>query len=151
MSTAKLQHIKFSEEEKFLILEELSLLKDIVIPKSGWYKNTLAWQRAWEEITAAVNSLSPLAWCTPNKICKKWHNVVMDACRELAVEEQPLLHQWPQEKLFHSFSLFNKPGLGISDPLLSALAFRARAASGPPQDAGGHLVLALPHRDPVSS
>nr|XP_009665116.1 PREDICTED: uncharacterized protein LOC104138924 [Struthio camelus australis] len=35
MATSKLKQIKFSEEEKFLILEEFSLHKDILIPKSG--------------------------------------------------------------------------------------------------------------------
>ncbi|KAF1418976.1 hypothetical protein FQV24_0005362, partial [Spheniscus mendiculus] len=130
MSMTKPKRIKFSKEKKFLILEEFSLCKDILIPKSGWYKNTLAWQCAWEEITAAINSLSLLVRCMPDKICKKWHNI--DARRELAVEKHSLLCQRPQEELFHNvFTLFNKPGPGLPDPPLSASASRARAASGP--------------------
>ena len=133
MSTAKSKRIKFSEEEKFLILEEFSLHKDVLIPKSGRYRNTLDRQRAWEEIAATVDSLSPLVQRTPDEIRKKWHNMVINACRELAVEKHPLLCPWPQEQLFHNiFALFNKPGPGLLDPLLSALAFRARAANGPP-------------------
>ncbi|XP_054700130.1 uncharacterized protein LOC129213658 [Grus americana] len=134
MSTAKPKRIKFSEEEKFLILEEFSLRKDILIPKSGRYKHTLARQRAWEEIAAAVNSLSPLVQRTPDEIRKKWHNMVINARRELAVDKHPLLRQRPQEKLFQNiFALFNKPSPGLPDPLLSASAFRARAASSPPR------------------
>lgn len=128
-SMAKLKGVKFSEEGKFLILNEFSLCKDILIPKSGRYKNTPAWQRTWEEI-AATNSLRPLVQCTPHKIRKKWHNMVIDARRELALEKHPLLRQRPQEKLFHIFAFFNKPGLGLPDLLLSAMAFRA--ARGPP-------------------
>ncbi|XP_075371975.1 uncharacterized protein LOC142416371 [Mycteria americana] len=132
MSTAKPKCIKFSEEEKFLILEEFSLRKDVLIPKRGQCKNTVAQQCAWEEIAAAINSLSPLVRRTPAEIHKKRHNMVIDACRELAVEKHPLLRQRPQEKLFHSiFALFNKPGPGPPDPLLSASASRARAARGP--------------------
>ncbi|KAM7089834.1 uncharacterized protein J5F26_011857 isoform 2-T2 [Ciconia maguari] len=100
MSTAKPKCIKFYEEEKFLILEEFSLRKDVLIPKSGRCKNTLPRQRAWEEIAAAVNSLRPLVWRMPDEIHKKWHNMVIDVCRELAVEKHPLLRQRPQEKLF---------------------------------------------------
>lgn len=128
-SMAKLKCVKFSEEGKFLILDEFSLRKDTLIPKSGRYKNTPAWRRAWEEI-AATNSLGPLVQRTPDEIRKKWHNMVIDAHRELALEKHPLLHQRPQEKLFHIFAFFNKPGLGLPDLLLSATAFRA--ASGPP-------------------
>ncbi|KAM6246964.1 uncharacterized protein LJ264_010615 [Porphyrio hochstetteri] len=133
MGTAKPKRIKFSEEEKFLILEEFSLRKDILIPKSGRYKNTLARQRAWEEIAAAVNSLSPLVQRTPEEIRKKWHNMVISARREVAVEKHPLLRQRPQEKLFQNiFALFNKPGPELPHMLLPTSAFRARAASGNP-------------------
>ncbi|KAM9625262.1 uncharacterized protein ACIBXB_018838 [Morphnus guianensis] len=120
----------FSEEEKFLILDEFSLRKDILIPKSGQYKNTPDWQRAWEEIAAATNPLSPLVQRTPDEIRKKRHNMVIDARRELALEKHPLLRRRPQEKLLHIFTFFNKPGLGLPDLPLSASAFRA--ASGPP-------------------
>ncbi|XP_032864091.2 uncharacterized protein LOC116965359 [Tyto alba] len=133
MSAGKSKRIKFSEEEKFLILEEFSLRKDILIPKSGRYKNTLDRQRAWEEIAAAVNNLSPLVQRTPDEIRKKWHNMVLDARRELAVEKHPLLRQRPQERLFHNiFALFNKPSPGLPDPLLSASTLRARTDSSPP-------------------
>ncbi|XP_074743033.1 uncharacterized protein LOC141951115 [Strix uralensis] len=132
MSAAKSKRIKFSEEEKFLILEEFSLRKDILIPKSGRYKHTLDRQRAWEEIAAAVNNLSPLVQRTPDEIRKKWHNMVLDARRELAVEKHPLLRQRPQERLFHNiFALFNKPSPGLPDPLLSASPLRARADGSP--------------------
>ncbi|CAM9541270.1 unnamed protein product [Bubo scandiacus] len=124
MSAAKSKRIKFSEEEKFLILEEFSLRKDILIPKSGRYKHTLDRQRAWEEIAAAVNNLSPLVQRTPDEIRKKWHNMVLDARRELAVEKHPLLRQRPQERLFHNiFALFNKPSPGPApESLLGAAA-----------------------------
>lgn len=129
MSTAKPKRIKFSEEEKFLILEEFGLHKDILIAKSSWYKNTMAWQCTWEEIVAAVDSLSPLVQRTPDEIRKKWQNMVIDICRELAVEKHLLLHQWPQEKLLHNiFTLFNKPSPGLLELLLTATAFRARTA-----------------------
>ncbi|XP_035196031.1 translation initiation factor IF-2-like isoform X1 [Oxyura jamaicensis] len=149
MSAAKPKRIKFSEEEKFLILEEFSLRKDILIPKSGRYKNTLDRQRAWEEIAAAVNSLSPLVQRTPDEIRKKWHNMVIDARKELAMEKHPLLRQRPQEKLFHNiFALFNKPSPQLPDPLLSGSSFRVTAAgvpAGPPaplRAAGGMLEVA---------
>ncbi|XP_032054926.1 vegetative cell wall protein gp1-like [Aythya fuligula] len=149
MSAAKPKRIKFSEEEKFLILEEFSLRKDILIPKSGRYKNTLDRQRAWEEIAAAVNSLSPLVQRTPDEIRKKWHNMVIDARKELAMEKHPLLRQRPQEKLFHNiFALFNKPSPQLPDPLLSGSSFRVTAAGVPPGPpaplcvAGGMLEVA---------
>lgn len=111
MSAAKPKRIKFSDEEKFLILEEFSLRKDILIPKSGRYRNTQDRQRAWEEIAAAVNALSPVVRRTAEEIRKKWHNMVLDARRELAADKHPLLRQRPQERLFHHiFALFNKPG-----------------------------------------
>ncbi|XP_067396016.1 myb-related transcription factor, partner of profilin-like [Emydura macquarii macquarii] len=132
MTTAKPKRLKFSEEEKFIILEEFSLRKDILIPKSGRYKNTMDRQRAWEEITAAVNSLSPLVQRTPDEIRKKWHNMVIDARKELTTVKHPLLRQRPQERLFHNiFALFNKTGPELAEPLLPGSAFRTKPASGP--------------------
>nr|XP_006134846.1 uncharacterized protein LOC102456426 [Pelodiscus sinensis] len=130
MTTAKPKRLKFSEEEKFLILEEFSLRKDILIPKSGRYKNTMDRQRAWEEITAAVNSLSPLVQRTPDEIRKKWHNMVVDARKELTTVKHPLLRQRPQERLFHNiFALFNKTGPELAEPLLPGPALRTKPSS----------------------
>ncbi|XP_075290558.1 uncharacterized protein LOC142362977, partial [Opisthocomus hoazin] len=142
MSAAKSKRIKFSEEEKFLILEEFSLRKDILIPKSGRYKNTVVRQRAWEEIAAAVNSLSPLVQRTPDEIRRKWDNMVLDARRELAVEKHPLLRQRPREKLFRNiFALLNAPGPA---PPLPAAVLGARAAGGAPDPPA--LPGTAPHR-----
>ncbi|KAM6052358.1 uncharacterized protein VSU04_011739 isoform 1-T1 [Chlamydotis macqueenii] len=143
MSTAKPRRMKFSEEEKFLILEEFRLRKDILIPENGRYKNTLARRRAWEEIAAAVNSLSPLVRRSPEEIRRKWHNMVDDARRELAVGKNPLHRQRPQQKLFHSiFALFNKPIPRVLDPMISAPDPRARASSSSPrtQEAASDLL-----------
>nr|XP_042697507.1 uncharacterized protein LOC101951272 isoform X2 [Chrysemys picta bellii] len=132
MTTAKPKRLKFSEEEKFLILEEFSLRKDILIPKSGRYRNTMDRQRAWEEITAAVNSLSPLVQRTPDEIRKKWHNMVIDARKELTTVKHPMLRQRPQERLFHNiFALFNKTGPELAEPLLLGPGFRTKPSSGP--------------------
>ncbi|XP_030316688.1 vegetative cell wall protein gp1-like [Calypte anna] len=126
------RRLKFSEEEKFLILEEVSLRKDILIPRSGRYKNTPARQRAWEEIAAAVSSLSPLVHRTPDEIRRKWDNMVIDARRELAMQKHPVLRQRPQKQLSHNIlALFDKPGPGLPEPPLSASTFGVRAASDP--------------------
>ncbi|XP_065595064.1 myb-related transcription factor, partner of profilin-like [Cyrtonyx montezumae] len=129
MSAAKPKRIKFSEEEKFLILEEFSLRKDILIPKSGRYRNTQDRQRAWEEIAAAVNALSPVVRRTAEEIRRKWHNMVLEARRELAAHKHPLLRQRPQERLFHHiFALFNKP----APPLAPSFGLPAAAPDLPP-------------------
>lgn len=135
MSAAKPKRIKFSDEEKFLILEEFSLRKDILIPKSGRYRNTQDRQRAWEEIAAAVNALSPVVRRTAEEIRKKWHNMVLDARRELAADKHPLLRQRPQERLFHHiFALFNKAGPPPAPSFGLPAAAPELLPHGPPPD-----------------
>ncbi|XP_068956915.1 uncharacterized protein [Petaurus breviceps papuanus] len=135
MMTSKPKRIKFSEEEKIVILEEFSLRKDILIPKTGRYRNTTDRQRAWEEITAAVNSLNPLVQRTPEEVRKKWKNMILDARKELATAKHPLLRRRPQERLFHNiFALFNKTGAELPEPLCPAgPGFRTK---GPPSPSG---------------
>ncbi|KAF1587129.1 hypothetical protein FQV11_0015995, partial [Eudyptes moseleyi] len=130
MSMTEPKRIKFSEEEKFLILEEFSLCKDILIPKSGWYKNTLAWQCAWEEITAAINSLSLLVWCMPDEVCKKWHNI--DAHRELAVEKHSLLCQRPQEELAQRLHPLQQAWRRAAGPTALSLGLQSKGSQRPP-------------------
>ncbi|XP_043855154.1 uncharacterized protein LOC122751964 [Dromiciops gliroides] len=135
MMTTKPKRIKFSEEEKIVILEEFSLRKDILIPKTGRYRNTMDRQQAWEEITMAVNSLNPLVQRTPEEVRKKWKNMIIDARKELATAKHPFLRRRPQERLFHNiFALFNKTGSEVPEPLYPAgPGFRTK---GPPSPAG---------------
>nr|XP_020670154.1 myb/SANT-like DNA-binding domain-containing protein 4 [Pogona vitticeps] len=99
MTATKVKRIKFSDEEKFLILEEFTLRKDILVPKNGRYKNTADRQQAWEEIARAVNSLNPVVQRTPEEIRKKWKNMVVDAQKELMMEKHPLLRKQPRDQL----------------------------------------------------
>ncbi|XP_036614612.1 uncharacterized protein LOC118849724 [Trichosurus vulpecula] len=149
MTTSKPKRIKFSEEEKIVILEEFSLRKDILIPKTGRYRNTTDRQQAWEEITMAVNSLNPLVQRTPEEVRKKWKNMILDARKELATAKHPLLRRRPQERLFHNiFALFNKTGSELPEPLFTAgSGFRTKgptSPSGPACKVEGFL-------DPVSN
>ncbi|XP_020852314.1 uncharacterized protein LOC110215291 [Phascolarctos cinereus] len=133
MMTSKPKRIKFSEEEKIVILEEFSLRKDILIPKTGRYRNTSDRQQAWEEITMAVNSLNPLVQRTPEEVRKKWKNMILDARKELATAKHPLLRRRPQERLFHNiFALFNKTGSELPEPLYAAgPGFRTKGPASP--------------------
>ncbi|XP_077776191.1 uncharacterized protein LOC144325778 isoform X2 [Podarcis muralis] len=136
MATAKAKRIKFSDEEKFLILEGFALRKDILIPKSGRYSNTVARQRAWEEIAAAVNSLNPLIQRTPQEILKKWKNMVVDARKGLSVEKHPLLQRQPRERLFRDIvALLNKTDPALPRPLLYSPGLRAESPGSPGGDA----------------
>ncbi|CAI5797395.1 Hypothetical predicted protein [Podarcis lilfordi] len=136
MATAKAKRIKFSDEEKFLILEGFALRKDILIPKSGRYSNTAACQRAWEEIAAAVNSLNPLIQRTPQEILKKWKNMVVDARKGLSVEKHPLLQRQPRERLFRDIvALLNKTDPTLPRPLLYGPDLRAESPGSPRGDA----------------
>nr|XP_034955080.1 uncharacterized protein LOC118076431 [Zootoca vivipara]XP_034955081.1 uncharacterized protein LOC118076431 [Zootoca vivipara] len=136
MATAKVKRIKFSDEEKFLILEGFALRKDILIPKSGRYSNTAAHQRAWEEIAAAVNSLNPLIQRTPQEILKKWKNMVVDARKGLRMEKHPLLQRQPRERLFRDIiALLNKTDTTIPKPLLYGPDLRAESPSSSRGDA----------------
>ncbi|XP_074062551.1 uncharacterized protein LOC141501974 isoform X2 [Macrotis lagotis] len=126
--TARPKRIKFSEEEKLVILEEFSLRKDVLVPKTGRYRNTADRQRAWAEIAAAVNALNPLVQRSPEEVRKKWKNMILDARKELASARPPLLRRRPQERLFHHISaLLERPGPDAPEPGL-----RAR---GPPSPA----------------
>ncbi|XP_007490526.2 uncharacterized protein LOC103091946 [Monodelphis domestica] len=146
---ARPKRIKFSEEEKIVILEEFSLRKDILIPKSGRYRNTMDRQRAWEEITMAVNSLNPLVQRTPDEVRKKWKNMIIDARKELATAKHPVLRRRPQERLFYNiFALFNKTGAELPEPLYAAgPAFRTKGPPSPP----GPACKADSFLDPVPS
>ncbi|XP_051832308.1 uncharacterized protein LOC127548778 [Antechinus flavipes] len=137
MMTSKPKRIKFSEEEKIVILEEFSLRKDILIPKTGRYRNTSDRQQAWEEITMAVNSLNPLVQRTPEEVRKKWKNMILDARKELATAKHPLLRRRPQERLFHNiFALFNKTGSELPEPLYATgPGFRTKGPPSPSEPA----------------
>ncbi|XP_032991993.1 uncharacterized protein LOC117039062 [Lacerta agilis] len=140
MATAKAKRIKFSDEEKFLILEGFALRKDILIPKSGRYSNTAARQRAWEEIAAAVNSLNPLIQRTPQEILKKWKNMVVDARKGLSVEKHPLLQKQPRERLFRDIvALLNKTDTALPRRLLCRPGSRAESPGSPRGDASATI------------
>ncbi|XP_044296804.1 uncharacterized protein LOC123028693 [Varanus komodoensis] len=140
MSTPKAKRIKFSDEEKFLILEEFSLRKDILMPKNGRYKNTADRQQAWEEIATAVNSLNPLVQRTPEEIRRKWKNMVVDARKEQTIEKHPLLRGQPRDRLFRNiFALLNTSDGAFSQPLLYGPPRRAAPSSGSPPPTGKPL------------
>ncbi|XP_072455922.1 uncharacterized protein [Notamacropus eugenii] len=133
MTTSKPKRMKFSEEEKFVILEEFSLRKDVLVPKTGRYRNTSERQRAWQEIAAAVNALSPLVQRTPDEVRKKWKNMILDARKELAAAKHPLLLRRPRERLSHDiFALLNKTGPEPPESLdATGPGFRTRGPAGP--------------------
>ncbi|XP_053225019.1 uncharacterized protein LOC128403894 isoform X5 [Podarcis raffonei] len=152
MATAKAKRIKFSDEEKFLILEGFALRKDILIPKSGRYSNTVARQRAWEEIAAAVNSLNPLIQRTPQEILKKWKNMVVDARKSLSVEKHPLLQRQPRERLFRDIvALLNKTDPTLPRPLLYGPGLRAESPGSPGGDASPTIHAEVPSSSPCLS
>uniref|UniRef100_A0A6J0VHF0 Myb/SANT-like DNA-binding domain-containing protein n=1 Tax=Pogona vitticeps TaxID=103695 RepID=A0A6J0VHF0_9SAUR len=133
MTATKVKRIKFSDEEKFLILEEFTLRKDILVPKNGRYKNTADRQQAWEEIARAVNSLNPLVQRTPKEIHKKWKNMVVDARKELTMEKHPLLRKQPRDRLFQDiFALLHKADGAMPKPSLYDSGSGTEASESPP-------------------
>ncbi|XP_061458592.1 uncharacterized protein LOC133373198 [Rhineura floridana] len=147
--TTKAKRIKFSDEEKFLILEEFALRKDILIAKSGRCSNTTDRQRAWEEIAAAVNSLNPLIQRTPEEIRKKWKNMVVDARKGLTVEKHPLLRRQPRERLFHNiFALLNQTDNALPNPLLYGCRLRNEPSGSPPGSASPTRRTEVPSGSP---